>query len=357
MRRYIIRRLIQAIPTFLGITILSYALMTASGNPVRTLSFRPGRTPDDMERLAARLGVNDPWPVQYVRWLLGDDWMRRDTDGDGIADTAIIIELDADGDGEPDPPGTRRGVLRGDFGNSFVAGRPVMDILTERFPATLELSIAGITLGALIGIAIGIIAAVTRGGMFDNVSRVIAVAFDAIPSFWLSIMLLLIFSVQLNIFPIGDRCGFTLEPSCPPIYQRLEYMVLPVFVFATGFIAAYSRIMRASMLDILNKDYILTARAKGLTNRSIWFRHGARNAMIPIATFLGPAITSLLAGAVIIERIFNYPGVGSTALNAALQRDFPVVMATTIYAGLATIIGYLISDMLYAAIDPRIRFE
>ena len=357
MARYVIRRLLQAIPTFFGITIIAYALMSASGNPVKTLSFRPGVSDADRQRLELRLGVNDPWPVQYLRWLLGDDWMRRDTDGDGLADTAILIDLDADGDGEPEPPGSRKGVLRGDFGNSFQQRRPVKDILLARLPATLELSVTGLLVGTIIGLIIGILAAVTRGGWFDNTTRVLAVVFDAVPSFWLAIMLLLIFGSHFKILPIGDRCKLTLEPSCPPIYERWQYMVLPVFVFAKGLISGYSRILRASMLDILSKDFILTARAKGLSNRTVWFKHAARNAMIPIATSLGPSLTGLVAGAVVIETIFNYPGVGKTLLDAAVGRDYPVVMASTIYAAIATIIGYLLSDLMYAWIDPRIRFS
>jgi peptide/nickel transport system permease protein len=357
MLRYILRRLIQAIPIFFGITVLSYALMSASGNPVAALTFRPGMTPEERDRVAARLGVNDPWPVQYLRWLIGDDWMRWDSTGDGIADHAIIVPLDADGDGEPEPPGDQRGILRGDFGNSFTSKRPALDVLTERLPATLELSIAAFLLGTPLGILIGIIAAVNRGKLFDNLSRVMAVAFTAIPVFWFAIMLLLIFGVQLRWLPIGDRCRTTLDDSCPPITERLQYMILPVIVLSIGGIAGYSRVMRASMLDVISSDYVRTARAKGLTSNLVWMRHAARNALIPIATSLGPELTFLLSGAVVTETIFNYPGVGLTSFNAIVQRDYPVVMTVTIYAAVATILGYLLSDILYGLIDPRIRFD
>jgi ABC-type dipeptide/oligopeptide/nickel transport system permease component len=198
MIRYVIRRLIQAIPTFLGITIIAYALMSASGNPVMALSFRPDTTREEQERLAKVLGVNDPWPLQYLRWLLGDDWMRWDTDGDGQADQSFILPLDADGDGENEPPGERLGVIRGDFGNSFTKKRPVLTLLFERLPSTLELSLSALVLGAVIGIVVGILAAVSRGRAFDSVSRVMAVVFDAVPGFWLSLMLLLIFGSQLH---------------------------------------------------------------------------------------------------------------------------------------------------------------
>jgi peptide/nickel transport system permease protein len=357
MARYIIRRLIQSIPIFFGITVLSFVLMAASGNPVAQLTFRPGVTPQEVARVSAELGVDDPIFLQYLRWLLGDDWMRRDTDGDGVSDQAVLLPLDADGDGEPENPGRRRGVLRGDFGVSFTKKRPVLEIIMERVPATLELSVASFVIGTSIGIAVGIVAAVKRGGWFDQITRVVAVALTAIPIFWFALMVLMFFSVQLRILPIGDRCAMTLADTCPPIWERFQYMILPVTVLAIGGIAGYSRIMRASMLDIVSQDYIRTAQAKGLSSRLVWYRHAARNAMIPIATSLGPAITFLISGAVVTETIFNYPGLGRTSIEAVTQRDFPVVMALTIYAAVATILGYLLSDILYAIIDPRIRFN
>lgn len=355
MARYVLRRLIQAVPIFLGITILSYALMSASGNPVAAMVFRPGAKPAERERLEAILGVNDPWPLQYLRWLAGDDWLRWDTNDDGIADHAFLVPLDANGDGVNDPPGKRRGILRGDFGTSFIKKRGVLEILFERLPATAELAVSSLILGTGVGVSIGILAAVNRGRAFDNISRVGAVAFTAIPQFWLSIMLLYFFSVQLKIFPIGDRCALTMDDSCPPLFQRVQYMVLPVIALSIIGIAGYSRLMRASMLDIISQDYIRTANSKGLSNRMVWYTHAARNALIPIATSLGPAITGLLTGAVVVESIFNYPGVGLTSLQSVIQRDYPVVMAVTIYAAIATILGYLLSDIMYAIIDPRIR--
>lgn len=357
MGRYIVRRLLQSIPIFFGITLLSYVLMAASGNPVAQLAFRPGTRPEEMARVAAELGVDDPIHIQYLRWLLGDDWMRWDGDGDGVSDHAFLLPLDSDGDGEAEPPGRRHGVLRGDFGVSFTKKRPVLDILVERVVPTLELSVSSFFLGTVIGISIGIVAAVKRGGWFDQASRVLSVALTAIPLFWFALIILLLLSVQFRIFPIGDRCAMTLSDSCPPLWERLEYIILPVFVLSIGGVAGFSRLMRASMLDIVSQDYIRTAQAKGMTATVVWYRHAARNAMIPIATALGPAITSLISGAVVVETIFNYPGLGKTSVEAVTQRDFPVVMALTIYAAAATIAGYLLSDILYAVIDPRIRLD
>lgn len=360
MTKFVIRRILQAIPTLFGISILVYAIMLASpGGPVAALTFAPDITPQERADLAARLGVNDPWYVQYLRWLLGDDWMRFDGDGDGISDTAYLIPLDVDGDGEPEPTGNRRGILRGDFGRSFFHGqRHVVDVIVERFPATFELSVASIAVGLTIGIPVGVLAAVDRGGLFDNFTRITSVVFNALPVFWLGLILLLIFGgTGLGLLPMGNRCGIVLVGGCPPFYERLEYLVLPTFVIAAGFLAVYSRFMRASVLDVGTQDYIRTARAKGLSGRMVWFRHGLRNALIPIATLLGPTLTSVLSGAVVTESIFSWPGVGRLVVSSLTQRDYPIVMAIVMFAAITTILGYLLSDILYALIDPRIRLR
>jgi peptide/nickel transport system permease protein len=362
MIKYTIRRLAQAIPTLFGITILTYMLMLAApGGPVAALAFGPTITPQERAALAARLGVNDPLHIQYLRWLLGDDWMRWDSDGDGIADHAVLIPLDADGDGEPEPPGTRLGILRGDFGRSFYQGRrQVLHIVLERIPATLELGVASLLVGLAIGLPVGILAAINRGGIFDNITRVMAVVFNALPVFWLGLMLLLLFGGNgLGWLPMGNRCDVraNLIGGCPPIFQRLDHLILPTFVIATGGIAGFSRFMRASLLDVSHQDYVRTAKAKGLSERVVWFKHGARNALIPIATFLGPAITGVLSGAAITETIFSWPGLGRLAVGAVTQQDYPIVMAVVMFAAVATILGYLLSDILYALIDPRIRLR
>lgn len=358
MLKYTLRRLIQAIPTFFGITILSYLLMAAApGGPVAALTFGPNVPPAQRQRLAAQLGVNDPVYIQYLRWLLGDDWMRWDADGDGVSDHSFLLPLDANGDGEPEPPGTGRGILRGDFGRSYAAKRPVADMIGERVLATLELGASALILGLVVGVPIGILAAVRRGGWFDNLTRVVAVVFNAIPIFWLGLVLILVFGSWLHILPMGSRCSALAVGGCPPIWERIDYLLLPTFVLATGAIAIYSRYMRASMLDVMHQDYMRTAEAKGLSGRMVWFRHGARNALIPLATFLGPAITGLLGGAAITETIFSWPGLGRFGVNAVTSQDYPVVMAVVIIGAVATILGYLLSDVLYAIIDPRIRFD
>lgn len=374
MVKYIIRRLLQSIPIFFGITLISYWLMSlAPGGPVEILAFNNRMKPREREEFKYILGVNDSLPVQYLRWLLGDDWMRWDSDGDGLADSAVLVDLYAprlseagkplvdEATGEvlmrPLPSGTARGIIRGDFGNSIYYKRAAIDVLVERLPATVELGMTSLLVGLILGVAIGILAAVNHGGWFDQSSRVGAVIVNSIPNFGLGLLMLLVFGSMLGILPLGGRCKTTLSDTCPPIQERLEYLILPTIVLAAGGVAGYSRFMRASMLDVVSQDYIRTARSKGLSERLIWLRHGMRNALIPIATFLGPSITFLLSGAAVTESVFSWPGVGRLLVQAPGRRDYTVVMIVVVYAAIANILGYLLSDMLYALIDPRIRLE
>ena len=375
MIKYLARRLLQSIPIFFGITIFSYLLISlAPGGPVEILAFNNRLKPREREELKYILGANDPLPVQYLRWLLGDDWMRWDSDGDGLADSAVFfIDLYApqlNDNGKPLldeetgdtllrllPPGNRRGIMRGDFGKSVYYKRAALDVLVERLPATLELGATSLLVGLILGVAIGVMAAVNRGGWFDQSSRVGAVIVNSVPNFGLGLLLLLVFGASLGILPLAGRCKTTIDDSCPPLPQRLEYLILPTIVLSAGGVAGYSRFMRASMLDVVSQDYIRTARAKGLTERIVWLRHGMRNALIPIAIFLGPSITFLLSGAVVTESVFSWPGVGRLLIQAPQRRDYTIVMIAVVFGAIANIIGYLLSDILCALIDPRIRFD
>lgn len=375
MTKYIIRRLLQAIPTVFGITLFVYIFISlAPGGPVEILAFNNRMKLREKEELKYILGFNDPLLVQYLRWLTGDDWMRWDNDGDGLADASVFFinhyapELDERGKplidertGEPMlkplPPGRKRGIIRGDWGNSIYYKRSALSVLVERLPATLELNIASFAVGTTLGIAVGIMAAIHHRRAFDQISRVGAVIVDSVPSFGLGLLLMLVFSIYLNVTPIAGRCKTTLDDSCPPLSQRMEYLILPTIAVAVGAVSVYSRYMRASMLDVVRQDYIRTARSKGLQERRVWLRHGMRNAFIPIATFLGPSITFLLVSSAVIEQIFAWPGVGRLLVQAPGRRDYPIVMIVVVYAALANILGYLLADFLYALIDPRIRFD
>ena len=354
MQKYIIRRLLQAIPTFFGITIISYFIMViAPGDPVSLLTFDPSMSLEDKERLAIKLGVNDPVPLQYLRWLIGDDWMM----------------VDSNADGELDSYGENYGILRFDFGTSFsFRGSNPLTLIAERLGASIELNIAVLLVGTSTGIVIGVMAAVYRGQTFDKFTRVLAVLGDSIPAFWLGMLAIIFFGILLPrflfeqgigngrpIIPMGGRCA-PIRGGCPPVFLRLEYLLLPTLISALGVIAGLSRFMRASMLETINSDYMRTARSKGLTNRMVWFKHGLRNAIIPFTIFLGPALMGLIGGSVIIEKVFSWPGVGLLLFNAVISLDYPVIMASVVIGSVLTIFGYILADILYALFDPRVRF-
>lgn len=354
MQRYIIRRLLQAIPTLWGITVFGYLIVLITpGDPVAILAFDPKIRQDERERLAIKLGIRDPFPVQYLRWMIGDDWMMVDTNADG--------EVDSWGD--------NYGILRLDFGASFkFPGSNPLDLIAGRLGASIELNLAVVLIGFTSGIAIGVLAAVYHGRSFDRFSRIFAVLGDSVPTFWLGLLAIVCFGLFLPrllepygigtgspFLPMGGRCP-PVRGGCPPLYLRLHYLLLPALVSSLGPIAGWSRFMRASMLETINSDYIRTARAKGLTSRSVWIRHGLRNAIIPLTVFLGPLMLGLIGGSVIIERVFSWPGVGLLLFDAAVSRDYPVVLASLMIGSVLTILGFLLADILYAVFDPRVRY-
>jgi peptide/nickel transport system permease protein len=353
MGRFIVRRAIQAIPTMFGITFLSFLIMAAApGGPSATLTFDPRMPAKQRAAMVERLGFDDPIPIQYVRWLLGEKpievfgvtvWPGRD-----------VPVFDRHGEEIGTKEGTSGGIIRLDFGDSLFFKRPVVDMLNERMGPTFQLGLVALAFGFGIGIPVGLLSAVWQGTAFDNSSRVLAVLFNAVPVFWLGLMLILIFGKWLEVLPMGNRCPLTIK-GCETTGDYVQHMILPVFTLGTGWVAVLSRYMRASALDVLNQDYIRTAQAKGLPDSNVWFVHATRNALIPIATILGPAIPNLLSGAVITETIFAWPGLGRLSFNAVIQQDYPMVMAVVLLSGFITIIGYLLSDILYAFIDPRIR--
>ncbi|MEO1165978.1 MAG: ABC transporter permease [Chloroflexota bacterium] len=361
MTRHILRRLIQAIPTLFGITFLTYLLMAASpSDPVSLMAFGdPEITQTERDALAETLGLDEPWYIQYLVWLTGNDWMWWKYEN-----------------GEFTELRERYGIIRGDFDLSFNRRVGAMDLIIDRLPATIELGIATLLVSILLGIPIGIGAAVWQGKIFDNGSRIMAVLGQAIPNFWFGLLLIIIIGINFDqLWARGDRCdravaqqyvdptardadGRRVGATCRnvPITERYMYLILPTIVLAYGGVAGYSRFMRTSMLDTINSDYIRTARAKGLNARVVWFKHAARNALIPIATFLGPAIVGIVGGAVVTEQIFNWPGLGQLYIESIARRDYPVIMASVVISSILVVVAYIISDILYALFDPRIRF-
>ena len=329
MTKHLIRRLLQAIPTIIGITMISFLLMhLAPGDPIDLLTRQPNITPEQKRELRHKFCLDRSLPEQYIVWIVGD-WQ-------GICQ--------------------QRGLIRGDFGRSFYDNEPVLEMIVEKIPATLELTGLSLIVGLLIGVPVGAYAAVKQGGWFDNLSRFFAVVFDAVPSFWLGLILILIFATTLEWLPVDRRTTLNL-PGGPTLMDRIRHLILPVTTFAVGWVAVLSRYMRTEMLEVIRQDYVRTAKAKGLALRRVYLSHAGRNALIPVATILGPAIAGLLGGAVVIEKVFSWPGLGRLLFDAVAARDYPLVMAGVIIGAALTIIGNLLSDIFYALIDPRVRFD
>jgi peptide/nickel transport system permease protein len=346
MGRYIIRRLLQAIPMLFLLSVVLFALVNiAPGGPLaghgRSRRLRPAQA----QILKRQFGLDKPLPVQYVIWLVGNDWMKVDADGDGIAEDY----------------GTRRGILRGDFGFSFRTRRPVLNEITDRLPNTIYLM--GITFAVvlILAVPIGIISAVKQYSLFDIAVTTFSFAGQAIPEFWFGLILILVFYAWLDnpfsgepLLPAGGM--YTLEASFS-IWDRVKHLILPVTAGALGWIAWYSRFLRSSMLDVIHEGYIRTARAKGLHERVVLARHALKNALIPLVTMLALDLPYLFAGAIFIEMIFSWPGMGRLYYQAALQRDYPMLMAVLIISAGIMIFSNLLADITYGLLDPRIRYD
>ncbi|MBK8023314.1 MAG: ABC transporter permease [Chloroflexi bacterium] len=341
MTKFIVRRLLQAVPTLFGITVITFFLMQAApGDPVSMLTFNPEATAEGTARLRRQLGLDDPPLVQYLYWLVGNDWTQIDVDGDGVGDIQ----------------GVRKGLRRGDLGNSLVQRRPVLELILERIPATMQLMLSALLVGYGVGIVLGLIAAAWHGSIVDQAIRIFSVIGTALPGFWLGLLLIIIFSVQLKWLPLGGRQDLTDADPSLALWDMAVHMILPVSVLALGIVAAISRYVRAGALEVMEYDYIRTARAKGLSERSVFRVHVMRNALIPIATLLGPALGGLIGGSVITEQVFSWPGMGRMVITAFSQRDFPLIMGTVLFSSVVFMLGVLLSDILYGLLDPRVRY-
>lgn len=341
MGNYIFKRLVQGIPTFFGVTVISFILMvSAPGDPIRLITWNPSSTPEATEMLRRQLGLDQPPLTQYFYWLVGNDW----------------VKIDVDGNGEGDTFGTRQGLLRGDLGQSLRHRQDVTALIIQRIPATLQLTLSALIVGYVIGIVLGAVAAAYQGTWIDQIIRLISVIGNAIPAFWLGLLLIIVFSVNSRTLPMGGMQDIASSGNVDLI-ERLRHMVMPVTVLSLSIIANISRYTRTSVLEVLGQDYIRTAYAKGLSQSTITWRHVIRNALLPVATFLGPAIGGLLGGAVIVEQVFSWPGMGKLVVEGVFGRDYPLVMGSVVVGAALFIIGMLISDVLYGLLDPRISFS
>lgn len=343
MVNYIIRRLVQAIPQLFLISIVLFVLMQAFGDPIASLGVRTPPRPADRERLRRQLGLDRPVYVQYLVWLVGNDWMKIDMDGDGV----------------PETPGKRLGVLRGDFGNSLISKRPVVKLIGERLPNTLLLMVTVELVIIIFSIFIGVYSAARQYSVFDNVVTGLSFVGYSMPIFLIALLLMYFFSVNFKNWglPYLPTVGmFDPEVGRTP-GQIALHLILPVASLSIISIAGYSRYVRSSMLEVLGLDYIRTARAKGLREVRIVMRHALRNAALPFVTLIGLDIPFLLAGAVVTESIFAWPGTGRLFVERTAQSDFPVLMGILMMTAVAVIVFQLITDITYSYLDPRIRIE
>jgi peptide/nickel transport system permease protein len=344
MGRFVARRLLQAIPLLLIISVILFVLVQNIGDPVAMMGGRNPTRSSDRERLRRILGLDKPIYVQYTYWLIGNDWTKVDTDGDGVAET----------------PGERKGVLRGDFGTSIVKrGTPVTELVLERIPNTLILMIPAQIVIMILGISIGIIAALRQYSILDNIVTGFSFVGLSMPIFFIALASIYVFSVLFRRWGLPHLpANGMFDPQVGKTTgQVILHLVLPVFSIAFLSIAAYNRYTRSAMLEVINQDYMRTAKAKGLKGRYTLFVHAVKNASLPIVTLVGLDLPLLLAGAVVTERIFAWPGMGRLFLDHLQRADGPVVMGIVILVAVAVIVFQILTDLAYAALDPRIRLD
>ncbi|MBM9593756.1 ABC transporter permease subunit [Roseitranquillus sediminis] len=333
MLRYILARLITFVPTFVGVTLISFAFIRVlPGDPIIVMAGERGMTQERYDELVQRFGFDQPLYLQFWDYLTG--------------------------------------VVQGDLGRSFITNRPVWDEFFTLFPATLELSICAIIFATLIGLPAGVIAAVYRGKFFDRALMSTALVGYSMPIFWWALLLIIVFSGNLGWTPVSGRMslmyffddvtGFMLIDSllsgqAGAFTSAVQHLILPTIVLGTIPLAVIARQTRSAMLEVLSEDYIRTARAKGLRPARVNGLHALRNAMIPVVTVIGLSVGTLLAGAILTETIFSWPGIGKWMVDSIFRRDYPVVQGGLLLIALMVMIVNLTVDLLYGLINPKIR--
>ena len=346
MINYIIRRLLQAVPMLFVLSLILFVLINiVPGGPLAGYGRTRRINPDKIEELKRQFGLDKPLPVQYLVWLVGNDWMRIDADGDGIADSY----------------GDRLGILRGDFGFSFRSRKPVLEEISDRLGNTIYLMSVTLLIVALIAIPIGVISAIKQYSWFDIGATTLSFMGQAVPEFWLGLILLLVFYARLNNPITGDSLlpsGGMYTLGAPfSILDRVEHLILPVTMGLVGWVAWYSRFLRSSMLEVIHQDYIRTARAKGQKERIVMLKHALKNALIPLVTLFALDFPYIFTGSIYVELIYSWPGMGRLFYDAAIHRDYPVLMGILIISACLIIICNLAADLAYAYLDPRVRYD
>jgi len=305
MKTFFARRLLQSLVVLFGVSFVVFGILHLTGDPALVL-LPPDASAEDVRRFREAMGFNDPFLVQYGRFL--------------------------------------RGALQGDFGQSIRHGEPAFGLVVERLPATFELAGAALLLALCLAIPAGIVSAVRRNSLVDYVATVVALFGQSLPTFWLGIMLILLFSVQLQLLPSSGR-------------GTVEHLVLPAVTLGLFTTARITRLTRSGMLEVLGQDYIRTARAKGVSDPPVVWKHALKNAAIPIVTIVGIELGTLLGGSVITETIFAWPGVGRLSVQAIANRDYPVVQAAVFLLASTFVVVNLVVDVVYTYLDPRIRLR
>jgi peptide/nickel transport system permease protein len=322
MLRYVAKRLIFMIPLLLGITIICFVVMhLAPGSPTDLQTQMNPRASIEMkQRLMAMYDLDKPLPQQYLLWL--------------------------------------KKIAFFDLGTSFSADhRPVAEKILERLPITILLNVLSLSIIMIIAIPIGVLSAVHRNSLFDKIAGIAVFVGFAVPTFWLALLLMILFGIHLGWLPISGIRSLNYEylPPGMALWDLIKHLILPVLLSAFGGLAGLSRYMRANMLEVIRQDYILTARAKGLSERYVIYRHALRNALLPVITILGLSVPGLIGGSVIFETVFAIPGMGQLFYMAVMARDYPVVMGILFIGAALTLVGNLLADVSYALADPRIR--
>ncbi len=346
MGKYALRRIIQAIPLLFVISVLLFALMYSIGDPLAIVMNVPRRpTGAQLEQARRRMGLDQPIYMQYLYWLVGNDWTYIDQDGDGTLNEEVR--------------GTRRGILRGDLGVSMITRQPVAERIGERLANTLILMLPAYALILIVSFTLGIISALRQYSFLDDLLTTIAFIFYSMPIFLISLGMILLFAVVFRNagLPYLPIAGMGQPGQSRTLGTLLPYMIMPILSLTAVSAAAYMRYVRASVLEVINQDYVRTARSKGIGERRILLVHVLRNTALPLVTIIGLDFPFLLGGAIITESIFAWPGMGRLFLESLDRSDYPVLMAMLMMLGVFIVLSQLIIDLLYSLLDPRVNLS
>ena len=317
MLQFILRRCLQAFFMLIGVSMIAFAMIHFTpGGPLAVYTLNPSITIEDIERIKRVLGLDLPVYLQYFKWAYG--------------------------------------IFSGDWGVTYFGGRPVLHVIGERVPATILLMGSGISIAIIIGISIGLLGAVKRYSLFDYLATSGAMFALSFPTFWFGLMAIYLFSYKLGWFPSGGMITLGGEEG---IVDRLHHLVLPTIILALVLLAQWSRYSRSSFLEVMDQDYMRTARSKGISEQRVFLRHAFPNALAPLIALAGVQFPSLLGGALVVETIFSWPGMGMLFVNSLSVKDYPVLMGMTMLTAMSVVIGNLLADLAVAAIDPRVRLE